>query len=202
LETYEFESFMQSRDAGHFLPYRDGPKGAAFKIAAREDAITNTETGAVHGDIVARTKAYLGGTVLRGTVANVQAIRVPRRTVYHFDVETRQRSLRLRERDELANLADARLRCEVRSVRRQGALTRVSLMITAGMRSVGCPTVGALLEFGPPPPDWDRLRRERIQMSARLTDLPWTHGEAAPPRASPHPMPRPGDLVADIESLS
>jgi hypothetical protein len=65
LETYEFESFMQSRDAGHFLPYRDGPKSAAFKLAAREDAITNIETGAVHGDIVARTKAYLGGTVLR-----------------------------------------------------------------------------------------------------------------------------------------
>jgi hypothetical protein len=112
LETYEFESFMRSRDAGHFLPYRDAPKGAAFKIAAREDAITNTETGAVHDDIVARTKAYLGGRVLRGTVANVQAIRVSRRTVFHFDVETRQRSLRLRERDELANLGD----CNVRSI--------------------------------------------------------------------------------------
>jgi len=199
-EAEEFQSFMQSRDQGHFLPYRDSTKAAAFKITARESAAENTEAAAIYGDQVARTKAVVKGRVLRGTVTNVQAIRVPRRTEYRFEVETPQRSLHLRRGDILHLLGDPRLRCAVTGVRRDGATTFVSVLVTGGMRTPGCPPAGQQIDLGPEPADWYWLGKQRQKMATRLATPPWTHG-GQPPDAAPVLSGRPTNLLEAVENL-
>jgi hypothetical protein len=200
IEADQFERFMQARDANHHLPYRDKPKGAAFRIAEREHMIEVTETAAIHSDGVARARAYLRGDVLRGAVLTADTERVRHRSIHRIEVRTGQRSLRIRHGDSLASLADARLCYQVTRVHRSGMWTVVALDITAGMRCVGCPPVGAAVELGPNAPDWDQSRRQRVQMSARLADAPWTHTTNFP-RTQPRGGSRPDDLVADVECL-
>jgi hypothetical protein len=199
-EADEFRAFMESRDQGHFLPYRDKPKAAAFKITARESAVENTEAAAVHGDRVARTKAVVKGKVLRGTVRASQATRVGRRTEFRFEVETTQRSLHLRRHDDLYWLADPKLCCTVTGVRRQRGTTYVALVVTKGMRVPGSPVDGAAVDFGPKPANWFWLGKERQKMAARLAREPWTHTDQLP-AGQPAGRPRPASLVRAVESV-
>jgi hypothetical protein len=199
-EAYEFASFMKARNQGHFLPYRDRPKAAAFKLAEREEAVQSYESGALYGDDVAQARARLAGHLLTGTVANVSRTPAGRRTIFRFDVETQQSNLRIRRGDELALLTDPRLRCFVTGVGRNCTVTIISLEITAGMRAVGCPDDGSAIAMGPPPPDWSHLGRERQKMSARLATPPWTHGDTVQSIAPPA-VERPNDLTAAIEAL-
>jgi hypothetical protein len=200
IEADQFERFMQARDDGQHLPYRDKPKGAAFRIADREQMIELTETGLLRCDSVAQARAYLRGSILRGTVAAVSAERVPHRTIHRLEIRTSQATLRVRTGDELASLADGRLRYEVTGVSRRGKWSIVALEIISGMRSVGCPPEGAAVELGPLEPDWNKMYRERIQMSARLANPPWTHTDNFP-IAQPRNTGRPRDLVNDVEKL-
>jgi hypothetical protein len=199
-EADEFESFMRGRDDEVALPYRDRPKAAAFKISERERAAQNVEQGALYGDAMAQARARLAGRIVSGRVLNVTATKVPNKTIHRFDVETAQTNLHLRQGDQLACLSDQRLRCAVEGVRRQGAVTRVAFVITAGMRAVGAPVPGAAIEMAPPPPDWNQLYRERGKMSARLAVTPWTHSQdAVAPLAEA--IARPANLLAAVEAL-
>ncbi len=199
-EADEFESFMRGRDNDVALPYRDRPKAAAFKISERERAAQNVEQGALYGDAMAQARARLAGRIVSGRVLNVTATKVPNKTIHRFDVETAQTNLHLRQGDQLACLFDQRLRCAVEGVRRQGAVTLVAFVITAGMRAVGAPTPGAAIEMAPPPPDWNQLYRERGKMSARLAVTPWTHSQdAVAPLAAA--IARPANLLAAVEAL-
>ena len=201
-EAYIFESFMQARDEGLPLPYRDTPKAGAFKIAEREHAAQSVESGAIYGDAVAQARARLSGGILSGRVCDVTLTRVGRKNVHRFVVETVQTNLHMRQRDELAWLVDTRLRCVIEGVDKQGTLTRVQLRISAGMRSIGPPRDGTEFELAPPPPDRGRLGRERAKMASRLATAPWTHKRdaALPPDAAHEAMP-PADLLAAIEAL-
>jgi hypothetical protein len=200
IEADQFEQFMRARDAGLHLPYQDKPKGAAFRITEREHMIAFAEAGAIRSDAVARARAFLRGDVLRGTVAKAGVERIGSRTLHRLEVRTRQRSLRIRQRDALVSLADTRLCFEVTRVSRRGQWTVFSLEVTAGMRSVGCPQPGAALELGPDGPDRDQRRRERKQMADRLADAPWTHTTNFPVM-QPRTGGRPSDFVADVENL-
>lgn len=199
-ETDQFESFMRGRDDNVALPYRDRPKAAAFKISERERAAQNVDQAALYGDAMAQARARLAGKIVCGRVVNVTATKVPHKTIHGFSVETAQTNLHLREGDQLACLSSPRLRCVVRGVRRQGAVTRVAFVVTAGMRAIGTPAPGATIEMAPPPPDWNQLYRERAKMSARLAVTPWTHAQDAPaPQAAA--IARPANLSAAVDAL-
>lgn len=201
-EANEFESFMQARDAGYPLPYRDKPKAGAFKISERELAVQNAELGALYGDRVAQARARLAGKIITGICANATVTRTrPRKFVHRFDIETAQTNLHLRSGDELALLRDPRLRCAVEDVHREGAVTRVSLRVTAGMQSVGTPRNGASIDLAPPPPSWFWLGKMRGKMAARLAETPWTHAGVAPPPQSEPSVARPANLLAAVERL-
>ncbi len=199
-EAEEFESFMAARDAGHYLSLRDGPRAAAFKLSAREDAAQNLEAARLLGDRVARARGRLTGRVLVGEVVRPRATRLgPRQTSYEFDLHTTQRVLHIRVRDELFWVDDPRLRVVVTRVQRRGASTWVSLQITKGQRSVGLPPAGAHLEFAPSVPDWAWLWRLRSHLSRRLAITPWTHTDQPIP---PSPVrPAPSDPLAAVEAL-
>jgi hypothetical protein len=201
IESQRFEYFMRARDADMHLPYRDKPKGAAFRIAEREHMVEVTEVAAIHSDSAARARAFLRGDILRGTVIRADAEKVPHRSIYRVEVRTQQRFLRIRPRDTLASLADGRLRFQVIRSHRRGKWTIVALTITAGMKCLGCPEVGTVVELGPQAPDWDHGRRERSQMSERLAVAPWTHTTELPAAAAPREGVRPANLVADVEGL-
>jgi len=162
--------------------------------------IAFAEAGAIRSDAVTRARAFLRGDVLRGTLTKAGVERVGSRSLHRLEVRTRQRSLRIRQRDALVSLADARLRFEVTRVGRRGQWTVFSLEITAGMRSVGCPQPGVALELGPEGPDRDQRRRERKQMADRLADAPWTHTTNYP-AMQPRAGERPPDFVGDVENL-
>lgn len=84
-EAQEFSSFMQSRDDGYPLPYRDSPKAAAFKISERELAIQNTERGIIYGDRIAQARAQLSGKIITGACAGVTVTRTgPRKFIHRF----------------------------------------------------------------------------------------------------------------------
>jgi hypothetical protein len=202
-EAEEFASFMNSRDAGYHLPIRDKPRSAAFKFADREDAAQNLESALIHGDRIARARGRLIGEILTGRVENPQRIHFgPRRFEHRFIVVTDQRVLHIRRRDDLCRLDDPRLHVVVaEDPRRCGGETRVTLRITSGSRSVGMPATGAQVEFGPAAPDWQRIIRQRIQLSKRLANAPWTHREEPPPGPRPQLGPRPRNLFTAIERL-
>lgn len=201
-EADTFENFMQARDIGLPLPYRDTPKAGAFKMAEREHAAQSVESGAIYGDALAQARARLSGDILSGHVCDVTLTRVGRKSVHRFVVETAQTNLHMRQRDELAWLSNSRLRCVIEGVDKQGAVTLVQLRISAGMQSIGPPLDGAQIELAPPPPDWRALGRERGKMTSRLATPPWTHARdaALPPNATYDATP-PADLLAAIENL-
>jgi hypothetical protein len=201
-ENDEFGSFMSSRDAGHHLPLRDGPKLAAFKLAAREDAVEGVESALLYGDRVHFERQRLAGRVLAGTVENPVRVRVaPRRFECRFTVVSEQRVLHVRRRDELHLVGDSRMKVVVTDVRRNGSTTRVSCMMLKGGRAVGLPQRGEEISLGDGPPEWDRLIRMRVQLRNRLANQPWTHREEPLPPASPQRNPMPLDLLATIERL-
>jgi hypothetical protein len=201
-EAEAFASFMQARDNGYPLPYRDKPKAGAFKISERELAVQNTERGALYGDQVAQAKARLDGNIITGICGNVTATKTRTgKSLRRFDLKTQQSNLHLRRGDELALLRDARLRCVVEDVQRLGAVTRISFLVAAGMRCVGVPPLGSEIDLAPPPPDWFQLVRMRTKMAARLAETPWTHTEAAPPEQPAPTVARPSDLLAAVEML-
>lgn len=201
-EADSFENFMQARDDGLPLPYRDTPKAGAFKMAEREHAAQSMKSGAIYGDSFARAQACLSGVILVGLVRDVTATKVPRKTVHRFVVETKQSNLHMRQGEELAWLGDVRLKCVIEGVDRQGDASRVSMRISAGMKCVGAPQDGVHIELGPSPPDWSQLLRERAKMRDRLATTPWTHSrDAAPPPQAAHEAPAPADLLAAIEAL-
>jgi hypothetical protein len=202
-EAQEFESFMQSRDAGFFLPLRDKAKAAAFKLAERENALETIEAAICLGDRVALAKARLAGRILEGTVENPRRIRVrPRIFESTFDLISVQRVLRIRPRDELRLVSDPREKVIVRSVERQGRRTRVQLEIVKGQNAVGLPAAGSSAVFTPSVPDWNSLMQSRVQLKERLAVQPWTHADnAAMPGRSPSQLPRPADPLAAVEAL-
>ncbi len=201
-ERDEFNSFMASRDAGYHLPLTDKPRPAAFKLTAREDAADNFEAAVLCGDGVGRARARLAGHTVHGQVENPRRTRVsPYRFRYRFDLVSRQRVLRVRRRDELASLADPRLRVTVTNVHREGIVTRISVIITHGQQAVGLPVTGTTLELAKIVPDWDRLIRTRKQLRQRLAATPWTHdGQGTPPVTAPGRRP-PRDPLAEVEAL-
>jgi hypothetical protein len=201
-ERDEFESFMASRDAGYHLPLGDKPRPAAFKLAAREDAADNFEAAVLCGDGVGRARARLAGHTVSGQVEHPRRTRLSsRRFRYRFDLVSRQRVLRVRRRDELVSLADPRLQVTVANVHREGAVTRISVIITHGQQAVGLPASGSTLELSKRVPDWDRLIRTRKQLRQRLASTPWTHdGQSTPSLAPPRGRP-PRDPLAEIEAL-
>jgi hypothetical protein len=201
-ETEEFESFMRSRDAGYFLPLRDKPKPAAFKLTERENARETAEAALYAGDRVALARGQLAGRVLAGTVQNPRRVRTrPRIFESTFDILSNQRVLRVRPRDELHLLNDPRHKVLVRTVERTGRVTRVGVEITKGSRAVGLPPAGTLVEFTPAVPHWDALIRIRMQLSERLAVQPWTHTAGSIPARTPSSAKRPADLLAAVENL-
>jgi hypothetical protein len=201
-EAQEFAGFMQARDDGMPLPYRDSPKAAAFKISQRELAIQNAEQGAIYGDHAAQARALMDGRIISGVCANVSVTRTgPRRFLHRFDIETAQTNIHVRSGDELALLRDPRLRCVVETVNRTGATTRVSFLVTAGMQAVGVPANGTAIDLGPLPPNWFWLGKMRGKMAARLATTPWTHAQGPQPAQANPPMPRPANLRAAVENL-
>jgi hypothetical protein len=200
-ERDEFEAFMRSRDAGHHLPLRDKPKPAVFKLAAREDAADNYEAAVLCGDDFGRARARLAGRITYGKVENPRRTHLgPRLYRYEFDVVSRQRVLHVRVRDELAGLDDPRLRVSVANIHREGTVTRISLEIMHGKRSVGLPLAGTTLELTKVVPEWDRLIRTRGQLAKRLAVTPWTHEERDIPPVTRVRRP-PRDPLAKIEEL-
>jgi hypothetical protein len=201
-EAATFENFMQARDDGMPLPYRDTPKAGAFKVAEREHAAQSVEAGAIYGDALAQARARMAGDILSGSVRNVTMAKIGRKRVHRFVIETTQTNLHVRRRDELAWLNDARLRCVIESVDKRGAVTLVQVRISAGMNAIGPPQNGAQIELAPPPPDWRQLGRERKKMANRLATAPWTHvREAVLPPPVVHNVAPPADLLAAIEAL-
>jgi hypothetical protein len=202
-EAQAFENFMQSRDNGFFLPLRDKPKAAAFKLTERENALQTIEAAICMGDRVALAKARLAGRILEGTVENPRRARLrPRVFESTFDLVSVQRVLRIRPRDELVLLSDPRQKVLVRSVERQGRRTRVQLQILKGQNAVGLPPAGSSEAFTPNVPDWDSLMQARVQLAKRLAVQPWTHADnATMPSRSPSRLPRPADLLAAVEAL-
>jgi hypothetical protein len=201
-EADEFRSFMFSRESGHFLPLRDSPKSAAFRLAAREDAAEGARAALLYGDRVHLERERLAGRILRGTVENPVRTRLaPRRFECRFTVVTGQRVLHVRRRDELHLLADPRMKVVVTDVRRSGRTTRVSVVMLKGARAVGLPAANQEVAFGDGPPDWNRIILLRKQMRDRLATQPWTHQDGQLPGASPSNAPRPADLLAAIEGL-
>jgi hypothetical protein len=201
-EAEEFESFMQSRDNGYFVPLRDRPKAAAFKLTERELARKNFEAALRAGDRVALANAGLAGHVLNGTVENPRVVRIGSRNfTYSFDLISEQKTLRVRPRDELHLIRDPRQIVAVRSVQRQRRITRLELEIVKGMRAVGLPSAGSTVVYIPSVPEWEVLMRTRAQMRERLANPPWTHQSENLPPASPSPMARPVDVLASVEAF-
>ncbi|HEY1774022.1 MAG TPA: hypothetical protein VGH91_12610 [Gammaproteobacteria bacterium] len=200
-EAAEFSNFMSQRDLGIHLPYRDKPVGAAFKMADREFSIQSVQAEAIFGDDLARARARLVGDVLSGTVAEVSATKVLRKTIHRFMVETSQSNLHIREGDVLANLDEPQLQCRIEGVSRIGAVTKVALCIVGGMRSATIPANAMTIELGAPPPNWYR-GGERKKMSARLKNRPWTHNvDGTAPDNQPRSGPCPADWLQAIEDL-
>lgn len=202
-EVDAFARFMDARDQGYPLPYRDKPKAAAFKMVERERAAQNVESGALYGDALAQTRALLQGRLLTVRVSGVRSVSLgPRRTEYRLLLRTAQPRLRVRAGDEFADLDAPKLRGVVEAVRREAAETEITLLVTAGMRSIGIPAVGGRLRLGPCPPSWGFVRKEMSKLQDRLAQAPWTHAtDAQPPAAIPNVRPRPQNLLDAVEGL-
>lgn len=201
-ESNEFERFMQARDAGYFLPYRDSAKAGAMKIAAREGAVTNVEAGMLRHDHAARERGVVKGSVLRGQLVDVREFHLgPRRFEYDLVLSSNQDSLHLRLGDVLWLMDGATLSIEITEIERHGPFTRVTGRIRKGKTAAKWMSAGPTLDFGPAAPDWPGIGRALARMGTRLANAPWTHGDVLPP-ATPSPRARPGDLRAAVEDLT
>lgn len=201
-EARDFARFMEARDQGHRLPYRDSAKAGAFKIAARERAASNTEAGTLRHDRAAREKAVASGTILRATVRDiVKTHPAPRLFDYHFTLESAQTSLHLRSGDILWAMDGATISMRVEGVERRGAVTQIRAVTVKGKNTVKLMVPGGILDLGPEAPDWFALGNELGQMASRLAAPPWTHGDALP-AAVPVTRPMPTNLLAAVEALA
>lgn len=201
-EAREFERFMTARDQGHRLPYRDKPKAGAIKIVARERAVSNVEASTLRHDCAAREKGVANGTVLRAQVTAIVEERIrPRLFEYRVTFASTQDGLHLRSGDVIHTLDDPRLSLRVENVGRQGATTSIATTVINGKRAVKGMAEGIVLDLGPEAPNWQAIGNELLQMSNRLLNPPWTHGEALPIN-SPVNRQMPANLIAAVEALT
>ncbi len=200
-EREVFAYWCRARDEDRPLPLRDSAKASAFRLVTREDAIEQSESARVHEDAMARARAMTEGRVIEATVREVSHTKDGRKNVYTLTLESSQRVLRVRPRDEFAWLGDARLRIVVERVERRGTITRLRVRVSAGMMAVGVPAQGATMSWGPPAPDWSFLARQRKTMKARLAVPPWTHAPGTAPATHPAARPCPVDPLAALEAL-
>src|SRR5205085_10532691 len=85
-----------------------------------------------------------------------------------FVLRSAQPILSIRPGDELVWEKDHRFRVVVLANVRQGAITEITLRVIKGMRCIGFPEIGQVMEFLLNVPDWDRLPRARKKLSVRL----------------------------------
>lgn len=200
-EAREFARFMLARDEGHRLPYRDSSKAGAIKIAARERAVSNVESGMLRHDRAAREKGASTGAVLRAQVADVIETHLgPRLYEYDLVLTSHQDSLHLRLGDVLCTLDDATISLRIDEIERRGPFTWVTGRVDNGKRAAKRLVRGGVLDFGPGAPDWRGMGNALAQMSTRMENTPWTHGEAAPAPA-PVAQAAPSNLRAAVEGL-
>jgi hypothetical protein len=201
-ESDEFERFMQARDQNHGLPYHDSAKAGAMKIAARERAVTNVEAGMLRHDRGSRERGVVKGSVLRGQLVDVEEHHLgPRLFEYDLVLSSHQDSLHLRLGDELWLMDGAKLSMEITEIWRRGPFTWVTGRVGKGKQAAKKMSAGPTLDFGPSAPNWPGIGQELGQMSTRLTNEPWTHGDVLPP-ATPSAHPKPVNLRAAIEDLT
>lgn len=201
-EAREFERFMGARDEGHHLPYRDKPKAGAIKIVARERAASNLEAGTLRHDRAAREKGVGSGTVLRGEILDVAEQRIaPKLFGYTIQLSSSQHGLHLRTGDVLHTLDDPKLSARVDLVGRRGTATWISATVLTGKRAAKRMLPGQVLDLGPEAPNWQAIGNELQQMSNRLFNSPWTHGDTMP-AANPVGRPMPANLLAAVEGLT
>lgn len=201
-EAREFERFMAAREVGFHLPYHDRPKAGAMKIVARERAVSNLEAGLLRHDRAAREKGVVSGSVLRAQVVDIREEKIrPRLFEYEFVLSSHQDSLHLRTGDQLWTLDDPKISARIHDVELRGPFTWVTGRVLHGKNAVKRMSPGITLDFGPEAPNWPGIGKELNQISARLTNEPWTHGDTTP---APNPVnrPLPANLLAAVESLA
>lgn len=200
-EAEEFARFMEAREAGHNLPYRDGPKAGVFKIVAREKAVDNVEAGSLRHDRSARERGVASGAVLRVMVTENQRIKLaPRLFENRLVLSSHQDRLHLRAGEELWTLDGSKMSIRVSAVERRGPFTWITATAIKGKRIAKNLEIGTTLDFGPAEANW-QLGLELGQMSVRLAREPWTHGDTLPSPA-PNGRAMPADLLATIEQLT
>jgi hypothetical protein len=201
-ESEEFERFMQARDEGHRLPYKDRAKAGAMKIVARERAVTNVEAGMLRHDHAARERGVVKGSVLRGQLVDVREHHLgPRQYEYDLVITSHQDSLHLRRGDELWLMDGVNLSLQVTEIKRTGPFTWVTGWVGKGKNAAKKMSAGPILDFGPGAPDWPGVGRALARMATRLTHTPWTHGDVLP-TATPSLSGKPANLRAAIETLT
>lgn len=201
-ECDAFRRFMEARDQGHFLPYRDSAKAGAMKIAARERAVTNVEAGMLRHDHAARERGVVKGSVLRGQLADViEHHSGPRKFDYDLVLTSHQDGLHLRRGDVLWLMDGPNLSINVTEIERRGPFTWVTGRVGTGKNTAKRVSAGPTLDFGPDAPDWPGVGRALERMGTRLTNAPWTHGDILPV-ATPSGRVRPGNLRAAVEGLT
>jgi hypothetical protein len=198
-EANAFASFMLGRDAGAALPYRDGPKAAAFKMVEREHAMRSLAADQPYGDRVAAARARWTGRLIAGNVIGGTSAREGKKTVHRLIIASDQVNLHLRPRDQLVLTRDPRLLMVVEDVRIASDLTHLHVRIKKGHQAVGVPPTGAPVELGVDRANWDMLIRKRGHMAERLATLPWTHTDG--PAPTMQSLPVPANLQAAIEAL-
>lgn len=201
-EAAEFAQFMAARQEGHYLPYRDQPKAGAFKIVAREKAVSNVEAGTLRHDRSARERGVASGAVLRATLTDNQRIKLaPRVFEIRLVLSSQQDRLHLRAGDELWSLDDPKMAVRIIAVERRGPCTWITATVSNGKRVGRDLQTGTRLDFGPSAPNWQSLGLEMRQMKIRLEREPWTHGQQIlDANASGRTMP--DDLLAAVERLT
>jgi hypothetical protein len=201
-EAQEFASFMQSRGQGHHLPLRDSVRSAAHGLVAREDAEALVSAVLLREDAVERARGRTSGYLLEGSVIQSQRQRL-RPYIFQYSAQLRstQQVLRVRPRDTFVWADDPRLQVEVTAVQRVQGATFITVRLTEGMRSVGLPAPGAVLDLMPSRPDWDRLTRERMHLKTRLQQTPWTHRAGDAPHHTASAVLAPPDPLALVEAL-
>jgi len=201
-EAREFQRFMEARDEGHYLPYRDSPKAGAIKMMARERSVANVEAGMLRHDRAAREKGVVNGDILRVQLVEIQQEHpAPRIFHYRLIMSSHQDSLHLRVGDVLCTMDGPKVSARIDEVERRGPFTWVTAMVVEGKNAVKRMSSGVSLDFGPEAPQWQRIGSELSQMSNRLVNPPWTHGDTVPV-AVPVPGSMPADLLATVERLA
>jgi hypothetical protein len=201
-ESEAFARFMQARDDGYFLPYRDSAKAGAMKIAARERAVKNVEAGMLRHDRAARERGVINGSILRGQLEKVLSFHLgPRLFEYDLVLSSSQDSLHLRRGDELWLMDGANLSLKITDIVRRGHRTWITGRVGTGKNAAKAMASGPSLDFGPAPPKWAGIGRALGQMSVRLMNHPWTHKDVLP-ASVPSALARPANLRAAIEDLT